>query len=185
MKRHTPHPPGASVRTHRARPTLTHPTESGQGTRTVRHVPQPPRRPRPAFPSQAPPVGAEAADSWCPEAEDSAETERLEAKGMRLGPRAARRGGPGPSPRTPQGPQEQNTRAHGTTGNPQPQRQVHTCGRRSVRSGVLHSAPRILASTRSAPAPAPRTPQPAPAVSPARPTPGTRYAALPIARTVR
>lgn len=61
----------------------------------------------------------------------------------RLGPRAVRRGGPGPSSfLTPQSLQGQNASAHGATRNPQPQRQVHTCGRRPARSGG--PAPRAL-----------------------------------------
>ena len=80
----------------------------------------------------------------------------------RLGPRAVRRGGPGPSSLlTPQSLQGQNASAHGAARNPQPQRQVHTCGRRPARSGG--PAPCILAP--SPPAPAPQVPEPGPSTA--------------------
>lgn len=80
----------------------------------------------------------------------------------RLGPRAVRRGGPGPSSLlTPQSLQGQNASAHGAARNPQPQRQVHTCGRRPARSGG--PAPCILAP--SPPAPAPKVPEPGPSTA--------------------
>lgn len=114
---------------------------------------------------------------------------RGRSKGRRLGRRAARRGRCGPPPRTPQGPQGQNTRAHSTICDPKPQRQVH-----EATTPGAHLRPAL----RALPGPAPRAghprfhsprtpppghPSPAPGVSPARPTPATKYAALPTGRT--